>query len=445
MASIESAKLAKAFEQLITRDYGHCVAPPPYITPSGYGRHVDCFLGGGFTSSLPVLFTSTPESGKSTAAFQYCSNFIKTHANSVVVYLDVENAAAAVDQSNVMSRIDTFGIDRAKFLYKPLVTTLEQVFELIESLVNIKKKLEEHTSAEYKVLFVWDSLAATAISKETQTDDPNQVIGLKARLLTHLLAKYKSMFLMNKVSILIIDQVRANIQINNPYAPRDEKGVGSFGASHKAATNVNSLQHSIAQWLFLSKKEILNPGEGLGVDGWVLELFSEKNKLISSNYTIQVVLDKKFGIDPTISEYWFMSNMSKWEMKTTGKKEDKLIYPLAVVTEGRSKVVCIFDPKTKALKKKSDKFTEKNFYEKYHTDKNFKALFDEAVDLSVTYRIKVGYFRETINGIAPPPEEEVVASPIVDPVIANVMNDDTGEIMNVDTETGEILIEYPTL
>jgi len=187
---------------------------------------------------------------------------------------------------------------------------------------------------------------------------------------------------------------------------------------------------------------MLNPGEGLGVDGWVLELFSEKNKLISSNYTIQVVLDKKFGIDPTISEYWFMSNMSKWEMKTTNKKEEKLTYPLAVVTEGRSKVVCIFDPKTKALKRKSDKFTEKNFYEKYHTDKNFKALFDEAVDLSVTYRIKVGYFRETINGIAPPPEETISITEEIDPVITNVINDEIGEMISVDTETGEI---YPTL
>jgi len=429
--SISSAKLTTAFEQLINRDYGQCIAPPPYVTPSGFGRHIDVFLGGGFTSSLPILFTSTPESGKSTAAFQFAANFIKTHENAVVVYLDVENAAAAIDQSNIMSRIDTFGIDRTKFLYKPLVTTLEQVFELIQSLVEIKKKLEEHAKAEYQVLFIWDSLASTSISKETQVDDPNSVIGLKARMITHLLAKYKAMFLMNKVTTLIIDQVRANIQIQNPYAPRDEKGVGSFGASHKAATNVNSLQHSIAQWLFLSKKEILHPGDGLGVDGWVLELFTEKNKLAPSNYTAQVVLDKKFGIDPIISEYWFMSNMSKWEIKNTGKNESKLNYPLAVVTEGRSKVVCIYDPKTKAVVKKSEKFTEKNFYEKYYKDKEFKNIFDTAVDLSVTYRIKVGYFRETINGIQPPEEQTIKTIEI-----------EEGNMVSVDSETGEIL-EFP--
>lgn len=37
------------------------------------------------------------------------------------------------------------------------------------------------------------------------------------------------MFLMNKVTILIIDQIRSNIQIQSQFAPRDEKGVGSFG------------------------------------------------------------------------------------------------------------------------------------------------------------------------------------------------------------------------
>ncbi len=93
---------------------------------------------------------------KSTAAFQFAANFQKAHADSVVIYLDVENAAAAADESNIMSRIETFGIDRSKFLYKPLVVHLEQTFDLIESLVGIKKKLEDATGNEYKVLFIWD-------------------------------------------------------------------------------------------------------------------------------------------------------------------------------------------------------------------------------------------------------------------------------------------------
>lgn len=252
------------------------------------------------------------------------------------------------------------------------------------------------------------------------------------------------MFLMNKVTILIIDQIRSNIQIQSQFAPRDEKGVGSFGASHKAATNVNALQHSIAQWLFLSKKEIFNSGSGFGVDGWVLELYSEKNKLAPSNYTVNVVLDKKFGIDPIISEYWFMSNMSKWEFKYTDRKPEKLVYPLAITVEGRSKVVNIYDPKTKAVVKKSEKFTEKNFYEKYYTDKEFKAIFDEAVELSVIYRIKVAYFRENINGIKAPDVAPLNVQEALDPVVELAMVEEQPS-MTVDTDTGEIINYQPEL
>ena len=245
---IASSKLCQAFDALVKRDYGTCIAPTPYITPSGFGRHTDCFLGGGFTSSIPVLLTSAPECGKSTAAFQFAANFQKANPNSVVVYLDIESAAAAIDEGNISNRIDTFRIDRSKFLYKPLVTSLEQVFELIDALVGIKKKLEEHTGSEYRVLFIWDSLASTALGKELIVSDPNSVIGAKARMLTHLLAKNKAMFLMNKVTLMMIDQVRSNIQIQNPYAPRDEKGVGTFSNNFKSATNVNALQHNLGQF-----------------------------------------------------------------------------------------------------------------------------------------------------------------------------------------------------
>ena len=156
-SALESVKLAKAFDSILTKNYGHNIAPSPYITKSGFGRHVDCFLGGGFTSSLPILFSSSPESGKSTAAMQFCSSFLKEHQNGIIVYLDIENAASASClDNNITDRIEVFGIDRSKFLYRPLVITLEETFKLIEDLVEIKKKLEDYSKREYRVLFIWD-------------------------------------------------------------------------------------------------------------------------------------------------------------------------------------------------------------------------------------------------------------------------------------------------
>ena len=199
----------------------------------------------------------------------------------------------------------------------------------------------------------------------------------------------------------------------------------------------------------MSKREVLYPGSGLGVDGWILELITEKNKLAPSNYSVQVVLDKKFGINPTMSEYWFMSNMSKWEVKVTGKKEEKLTYPLSVTTEGKSKVLNIFDPHTKKVIKKSEKFTEGKLYEKYHTDPNFKIIFDEAVEAAVTYRIKVGYFREIINNVeAATPVEDIPAEAIasnIDDIIPNNIEEESVYIPPdaIDMTTGEIDPQYP--
>ena len=63
-------KLGTAFNAIITRDYGFARAPKPYITPFGI-QHFDALLGGGIISSAPVVLSSTPESGKSTLAFQF--------------------------------------------------------------------------------------------------------------------------------------------------------------------------------------------------------------------------------------------------------------------------------------------------------------------------------------------------------------------------------------
>jgi RecA/RadA recombinase len=451
---LESAKLAKAFDMILAKNYGHNVAPAPYLTPSGFGRHVDSVLGGGLTSSLPILFTSSPESGKSTAAFQFCSNFQRSHPNSVIVYLDVETAASGGGiNDNITSRVEVFGINKEKFLYRPLVITLEEVFQLINDLVEIKKKLENATGNEYQVLFIWDSLAATPLNKETQTDDPNQVIGLRARILTHLLSKYKSMFIMNRITLVIIDQIRSNIQITSPFAKKDEKGVGTF-TNFKAASNINALQHSISQWIYFSKKTSLFPNDGLMLDGWVLELFTEKNKQAPSHYDIQVVFDKKYGIIPLLSEYHFMGNMSTWEKKITGNKADKLIYPYCVTVEGKSKVIVVYDPKdTKSILVKTEKFTEKNLISLYNSDEKFRAIFELALKYSIQERILKGYFREIVKTKvvtdAVTQETKIIA---VDPVSIDEaeepsptsyypeISEDESET-NFDPDTGEIYMD----
>ncbi len=68
---VEYATILKtAFDEIITKKYGHSVPPSPYITPFGI-RTVDALLGGGLQSSAPIGISSTPETGKSTISLQF--------------------------------------------------------------------------------------------------------------------------------------------------------------------------------------------------------------------------------------------------------------------------------------------------------------------------------------------------------------------------------------
>lgn len=382
--------LKTAFDRTLMDKFGTCVPPEPYVTPFGI-KHLDALLGGGLTSSSPIAFSSTPETGKSTCALQFCSMFQSKHPDSVVVYLDTESAAGG-ESTDIEDRINTFDIDRERFLYKAIVMDVKQTFEMLEELVKLKTQLQEKTGKEYFVLFVLDSIAATGSSKDASAEDPNSIIGYKARELSFILTKYKQHISMQRVSFIIIDQVRANLDIRTPWQKvSDEKSVGTFG-NFKSATNVNSLQHNIRQWLWLSKGVQLKPQDPMGVDGWVLNVYMEKNKLAPSGYSVPLVFDKKYGIIPILSEYYFLSNQTKTEKKYWPKKE-KMPYPLLINGATNKRTLEVVDPNTGEVLYSSSTFNERNFIEKYRTDNTFRQWFDYAAQVSAEQRIKINLFR----------------------------------------------------
>lgn len=173
-----SAKLGEAFDVVLQKHYGNHIAPEAIVTPTGI-VHLDALLGGGIVSSGPVLFTSTPETGKSTFAYQFSSIFQKAHKNSIIVYLDTEGAGNVTKSSKFrINRINAFGIDIKTFKYEPVVFTIMEVFECVERLIDVKNKFEEKTNQEIFLLFIWDSIPATRTSRTDESEDPNKIIGL---------------------------------------------------------------------------------------------------------------------------------------------------------------------------------------------------------------------------------------------------------------------------
>lgn len=171
-----AAILKTAFEKTLNAKYGSHIPPPPVITPIGI-RHLDALLGSGITSSSYVFLSSTPETGKSTTALQICATFQRTHENSICVYIDAESAAGG-ESADIEDRIVTFGINKERFLYVPVVMNIHEIFEMIKSMVELKQQLRAKVGKNCQVLVVWDSIAATPSSKDQDAEDVNSVIGL---------------------------------------------------------------------------------------------------------------------------------------------------------------------------------------------------------------------------------------------------------------------------
>ena len=203
---------------------------------------------------------------KSTFAFQFAKQFQTIYQNSIIVYLDVEGAANASGTANSSSRVQIFAIDEKRFRYEPVIIDIYGFFHMIETLVNIKKMFEEKLQKEFKIMIVWDSIAATPCSKLAEVSGPDRIIGLKARQLSFCIEKYAPLLAYNRITFVTIDQVRANLQLEGQYVAK-EKSVGTWN-DYKAASSIVAFNHKVGQWLFLSRKAAINPSDGMGITGW---------------------------------------------------------------------------------------------------------------------------------------------------------------------------------
>jgi archaellum biogenesis ATPase FlaH len=448
IANLElSQALGDAFNLVIKRDFGNYVAPSPIITPTNI-IPLDYLLGGGIVSSKPVMISSTPETGKSTFCFQFSKLFQQQHENGVVVYLDIEGAGN-MNQSNdfgMSSRIETFELNNKSFQYQPVILTVSDVFGLIQKLAAIKQAFEEKLKKEFYILIIWDSLSATRSGKTDLVDDVNQQIGYKARELTFMLEKFSPMIAFKRMTLVIVDQVRANLKsaIDGPYAPK-ERSVGNFN-DFRAATTINSLNHLTGQWLYFSKKKTITVVDGMGIDGWEINVSTEKNKNAPSQYTITCIFDKINGFDKFWSEYRFMSELCPSEMKIFKKSEKNLTYPLTIKQNGpqvKLKVVDEDDQSNTLYESKS--MYKKDMSNLYDTDSEFRQWFDYAVELSAKNRILGGLFKCQTAEL----EDEISINEdimdvlnVVSPVGSDIVDTKTGEIISTDPD---VEISYPNL
>lgn len=371
--------------------------PPAYMMKTGIA-HLDAIYGGGFISSGIIAFSSTPETGKSTIAYQVCKSFLDQFPNSIAIYFDVEGAGAVIETTDgsysfQQSRPETFGLNTDKrFIYNRRPYNLEDFFKFLDKVIENKKQLQTKTGGEVKLLVVIDSISQLTTTKLDAADSFDSVVGARARELTFYLNKFKTSMAFERPIIIAIDQVRAAIKMKSRYEKDDEKTVGEF-SGYKAASSITTFQHAVTQWLFFSKRKEINPSNGWNIDGWVINVFGEKNKVASSRHEIAVIFDKRYGIDKFWSEMMFIAEYTPSESKLI-RDGAKPFMQLCLVTEGAYSRLKIVDPETDEVIYQSEKgFYKKDAKKLYETNEEFKKWFDYAVDFSCKHRIIKGLLR----------------------------------------------------
>lgn len=184
------------------------------------------------------------------------------------------------------------------------------------------------------------------------------------------------------------------------------------------------------QWLFFSKGKLINPADDLGIDGWFVDVFTEKNKLAPSKHGVTCVFDKFGGLDKFWSEFYFLFELTPSEKKIYKTKKPN--FDLMMKKSGTQVMLHVKHPTDNTIEYKSDKFYRKNAKKKYEEDAEFKQWFDYAVQLSVDVRITNGIFKHDMTGEQTPIQEAGLAS---EATLAEQVADAT--LGNVPAETNE--------
>ena len=302
---------------------------PVYISTGV--KTLDAIMGGGFVAGLTATLTSPPETGKSTISLQAAARLLKQNPNSIVIYIDTENPGITDENHTfkILSRLQQFGIDinnkeySYRFFYLPGLRVFSNIYTTIKQILDKKRELEEKYKLDsIPALIIWDSIAESIpdelLEHVINTGELLKQKGIKARTVQDYLSIITYLCERSNTGLIILDQIRSNIQIN----PR---GSGIKQTSQhkdvKSATSSKALEHKSRQWLFLEKgEEIIHKYPG--VSGWILKITMDKSKLVASTgMTIEVVFDKMRGLDTFWSHYHFLANRMPYEQKFLSKQD----------------------------------------------------------------------------------------------------------------------------
>lgn len=295
---------------------------------------LDCLSGGGFPVGQFTQLVGLPGSFKSTIVAQALSNAQKVYNSKLLcVYYDTEVAMST-------KRLSQLGVNNPPI--KPYDdVTIETLFKTIEAMCAYKEAKNIDTPS----IIVWDSIANTSTLKERSTDEINQTMGLKQKLLSQLFPRYLPKMAKYKISIWGVNQLRDNMSVG-PYGPApDLQGLNGYDIPGGKAIKFNC-----SLLLKLQNRGELKE-EQYGFRGRILECVFIKNKAFSPLIKFNLVTDFSKGINNFFTNYQLLADNKRLQTGAWNKLEAM--------------------PEVK--------FRTKDAKETYDTNPEFKKIFDSEV------------------------------------------------------------------
>jgi len=260
---------------------------------------VDAILGGGFVVGGLSIIVGQPGSGKSMLAIQTLAQAQKLYKEKLLCgYLDSEEATTTV-------RLANLGVNSPRI--KPYTdVTVEKIFKFIEGMCVFKREKE---LVDTPSVIVWDSIANTLSEKEREAEDPNSVIGYKARLLSILIPKYIAKCAAHNVCFLAVNQLRDVIAMG-PYTPAKDLRLLS---ATKDMPGGNILKFNAFQLVEMKIKSIIanENAAKYGFEGIIVKLKCVKNKLFPPNVEVEVVGSFSSGFSNFWTNYNFLASYKR--------------------------------------------------------------------------------------------------------------------------------------
>ncbi len=183
--------------------------------------------GGGFPVGRISQVVGENSSGKSLMGLHAVKS--TQDMGGVAVYIDVENSFS-------VEFAERIGIDLNKLVYcQP--TTMEEVFDTIETIVKRNIELSKTSKKKRKIITViWDSVAATPTADRMEKEYGSKLYGPQAAVLASCLPKIRPILAPGNVAFVMLNQLRQNMQMANIYS---EKFVVPCGEALKFWISLN--------------------------------------------------------------------------------------------------------------------------------------------------------------------------------------------------------------